>query len=519
MASNWIIRKDVELTRIRGVDQLTNVGHIFKADNQAHVWEAHIYQDGQPVTLTGYGVRGYFIRSDGSTIAVSGSASGNVASVTFNNSCYAHSGLLKGALRLEKTNEIITVAALYAVVDVAATDNVVINTETEPDVEEILAELDEAITNAQAAASELSTAIEDKAVIYTGAQNLTEAQKEQARENIGATAGAVRYDAAQTLTDAQKSTARGNIGALATNQGAANEGFAMVVGPGGNVVPAEAGLSEATKTALLNIFQHVAYTDAQGQTYYDALYAALYASAYPRIGATFDPGSNTIYVDEGLNALKQYMVVKVYEDAEDTGTVVPSTDYTLTGTLSDGENTVVVGYDGMVTSVQVEAVDFYNRMTVSTADGTLVKLAGSVDVGQNDTQKYPSRVRLLLPYESRRTYCQTRGKAQYYDYNGTNVGTGYYPTPVPAAATHVAISMIPDGQYVYAQIVSLDESAGQYGNSLYQSGWTQFTNNRMEFDLPAATNRYLVFNTKYDSAGQSYPVEPQSVTVEFTAEV
>lgn len=52
-------------------------------------------------------------------------------------------------------------------------------------------------------------------VRYDAAQSLTDAQKAQARTNIGADAvqGAVRYDAAQTLTDAQKQQARGNIGA------------------------------------------------------------------------------------------------------------------------------------------------------------------------------------------------------------------------------------------------------------------------------------------------------------------
>lgn len=39
----------------------------------------------------------------------------------------------------------------------------------------------------------------------------------------------------------------------------------------------EPGLSDAAKTALLNCFQHVAWIDEHGQTYYDALEDALYA--------------------------------------------------------------------------------------------------------------------------------------------------------------------------------------------------------------------------------------------------
>ena len=54
-------------------------------------------------------------------------------------------------------------------------------------------------------------------------QTFTDAQKTQARTNIGAAAtgdiptGIVRYDASQSLTDPQKAQARTNIGAASTN--------------------------------------------------------------------------------------------------------------------------------------------------------------------------------------------------------------------------------------------------------------------------------------------------------------
>lgn len=52
---------------------------------------------------------------------------------------------------------------------------------------------------------------DSNAVRFNESQNLTEAQKAQARENIGATAGAVLYDSQQALTDGQKAVARNNI--------------------------------------------------------------------------------------------------------------------------------------------------------------------------------------------------------------------------------------------------------------------------------------------------------------------
>ena len=53
----------------------------------------------------------------------------------------------------------------------------------------------------------------DGAIRYDTAQSLTEEQKSQARDNIGAATGAVRYDITQGLTAAQKQKARENIGA------------------------------------------------------------------------------------------------------------------------------------------------------------------------------------------------------------------------------------------------------------------------------------------------------------------
>lgn len=55
-----------------------------------------------------------------------------------------------------------------------------------------------------------------------------------------------------------------------TQQGAAADAKAV-----GDALQNSGGLSAAAKQALLNIFQHVAYVDENGQTYYDALETAL----------------------------------------------------------------------------------------------------------------------------------------------------------------------------------------------------------------------------------------------------
>lgn len=84
--------------------------------------------------------------------------------------------------------------------------------------------------------------------------------------------------ALETIADKTVETMNGK---LDKQQGAANAGKALVVGEDGNIWFGNAGIPDSVKTALLNLVQHVAYTDDQGQSYYGALYAALYNEEPP----------------------------------------------------------------------------------------------------------------------------------------------------------------------------------------------------------------------------------------------
>lgn len=279
------------------------------------------------------------------------------------------------------------------------------------------------------------------------------------------------------------------------------------------------GLSDDVKTSLLACFSHVAWVDAHGQDYYDALEAALYADSYPRITAVFDAGINVIYTDDALDTLKQYLTVKYFATKDSAGTVIESSNYTLSGTLIEGTSTVTVAYNEVRTSVSIPGVvDFYNIWTRKLSDGTLTKLHASVDVNQSNTSMYPSRACILDPYEVRRHICVERGKAPYYYKNQTNVASPYYPIPIPFGANHVKITMEPLGQYAYVHFVPYDAETNTYENSTadIRISWAQFDANGLEKTLDGTKQWYMVMNTKYDSAGSSYPVEPTEITVEFS---
>lgn len=131
--------------------------------------------------------------------------------------------------------------------------------------------------------------------------------------------------------------------------------------------PGEGGLTEAQKQAILQLARKVAYIDGDGQTYYNALYAAFYGGApvvvLDSISAVFNQGTAIIYDTDSLDTLKQYLVVTAtYSDS--TTATVPSADYTLSGTLTEGTSTITVAYGGKSTTFNV-TVSHYDTGWVS----------------------------------------------------------------------------------------------------------------------------------------------------------
>lgn len=107
------------------------------------------------------------------------------------------------------------------------------------------------------------------------------------------------------------------------------------------------GLTNEIKDALLQIARKVVYVDAGGQTYYNALYNALYPLDY--IDAVFTQ-TGTVYTTDSLDTLKNDLVVTAHYTGGSTAVV---TDYTLSGTLTEGTSVVTVTYVGETTTFNV----------------------------------------------------------------------------------------------------------------------------------------------------------------------
>lgn len=108
-------------------------------------------------------------------------------------------------------------------------------------------------------------------------------------------------------------------------------------------------LSQATKSALLDIAEHVAYIDANGQSRYNALDAALNAKALLSITAVYTQ-TMTVIASDSLDILKEDLVVTGYYD---DGTSAPIDNYTLSGTLTAGTSTITVTSGNATTTFDV----------------------------------------------------------------------------------------------------------------------------------------------------------------------
>ncbi len=129
------------------------------------------------------------------------------------------------------------------------------------------------------------------------------------------------------------------------------------------------GITDDIKQALLDCFAHVAWIDANGQTYYDALEEALYPPANLVSISCVYTQSGTVYDTDTLDSLKSDLVVTAHYEDSTTETV---TAYTLSGTLSLGTSTITVRYNNKTTTftvnVKTKPIE-YAGVSFTTVDG------------------------------------------------------------------------------------------------------------------------------------------------------
>ena len=119
-------------------------GNVFSQDNAGNLIGVNVFENGEPASLSGT-VSASIIRSDGATVAVSGTLSGNQCSVSLPQAAYYVPGVLSIVIKLTSGTTVTTLCAVVANVYRSATDATVDPGTIIPDVSALIASIDAAI--------------------------------------------------------------------------------------------------------------------------------------------------------------------------------------------------------------------------------------------------------------------------------------------------------------------------------------------------------------------------------------
>lgn len=253
-------------------------------------------------------------------------------------------------------------------------------------------------------------------------------------------------------------------------------------------IASSGGLSNAAKLALLDCFAHVAWTDENGQDYYDALEEALYPPVPPAelvsISAVYTQ-SGTVYDTDTLDSLKSDLVVTATYDDSSTQTV---TNYSLSGTLTEGTSTITVSYGGKTTTFDV---------TVTHMDAWDYKW--TPDIGTFDDAGF--------------TVIQGSASISYETSGATIVGnpnTGSAPKiTIPENSSHFQIEYV-----IQPIVISGNNASGLHANLTYSGGkytavrvpTTQGTGQSVYGVTKYTTGTYTNIDTVHYEVGTDYKV-------------
>lgn len=118
------------------------------------------------------------------------------------------------------------------------------------------------------------------------------------------------------------------------------------------------GVSAALKAALLQLAEKVGYIDNGGPTYYQDLYDALYGSGggsepavtLESITSVLDLEGHAVMAGDSVETLREYLAVTAYYSDNSHRNIA---NYTLSGTIAVGTNTITVRYEGATTTFTV----------------------------------------------------------------------------------------------------------------------------------------------------------------------
>lgn len=181
MSVQIILNRDIYLDSAVVPVTLTNPLYYGDVDAQRirfRVFQAH--GDETPIDLSEATITAHFLRPDDGDVVITGTGGTEWSYVDLPAACYAYSGIFKFLVKVAGNSITTSVLYLTGRIDNPTSDTIVDPGTVIPSLDDLLAQID-----ACEAATDAANAAASHAVRYDAAQSLTDAQKTQARENIG----------------------------------------------------------------------------------------------------------------------------------------------------------------------------------------------------------------------------------------------------------------------------------------------------------------------------------------------
>lgn len=153
MIETWFSQDLNEPVQVHQLD-----GNVFSQDNQGNLIGVNVFDGDEPATLSG-SVSASVIRSDGSTVAVTGVLSGNSCYVILPAAAYAVPGIISIVIKLTGGGSTTTLCAVVANVYQSATDATVDPGTIIPSIQDLIDAIDEAVATIPPEYSEIVDAL------------------------------------------------------------------------------------------------------------------------------------------------------------------------------------------------------------------------------------------------------------------------------------------------------------------------------------------------------------------------
>ena len=145
----WLNQDINEAVKVRYID-----GNMFSMDNGGNRINVTVMDGDSPATVGG-SVSANVIRSDGSTVAVTGTLEDNVASVVLPQACYVIPGVISIVIKITEDTTVTTIAAVIANVYQSTTDSVVDPGTIIPSIQDLIAQIEAAVATIPVSYSDL----------------------------------------------------------------------------------------------------------------------------------------------------------------------------------------------------------------------------------------------------------------------------------------------------------------------------------------------------------------------------